>query len=141
MPDDDCIFAAPSPFFDAPYPASVTALMISCSRCSSFYSHRVGKQTYRAGCYTRHFRNCFFDSCCCRLHSSYRLLYIVPLLSVPSCHYYFSYSFIVNSENAFRADYTSINFTYRISFCNTFTSSSTVSSFPSRMSSATQVRI
>ena len=29
--DDDCVFAAPSPFFDAPYPASVTALMISCS--------------------------------------------------------------------------------------------------------------
>ena len=29
--DDDCVFAVPSPFFDAPYPASVTALMISCS--------------------------------------------------------------------------------------------------------------
>ena len=27
----DCVFAAPSPFFDAPYPASVTAFMISCS--------------------------------------------------------------------------------------------------------------
>lgn len=26
-----CTFAAPSPFFDAPYPASLTALMISCS--------------------------------------------------------------------------------------------------------------
>ena len=26
-----CAFAAPSPFFDAPYPASLTALMISCS--------------------------------------------------------------------------------------------------------------
>ena len=29
--DDDCVFAVPSPFFDAPYPASATALMISCS--------------------------------------------------------------------------------------------------------------
>ena len=26
-----CAFTAPSPFFDAPYPASLTALMISCS--------------------------------------------------------------------------------------------------------------
>ena len=99
------------------------------------------KQTYRAGCYTRHFRNCFFNSCAagCATHAGYYILFHCCL--VPSCHYYFSYSFIVNSENAFRADYTSINFTYRISFCNTFTSSSTVSSFPSRMSSATQVRM
>ena len=29
--DADCVFAAPSFFFDAPYPASTTALIISCS--------------------------------------------------------------------------------------------------------------
>ena len=95
---------------------SSTASIICNWRCCSFDSHGVRQKTDRAGCNTRHLSTQPFLLWNCRPHSSFLSLYIVPSLKhLPN--YYF------------------------ISFWSVATSSSIVSSFPARISSATQVRI
>lgn len=82
--------------------------------CRAFHSHGVGQQADRAGSHTRHFGDGF----------STRAEHAAQLMPVTS------YCFIV-------ASYIS----YFINFCNIVTNSSTLSSSPFRMPSATQVRI
>src|SRR5699024_1585072 len=83
----------------------------------ALHPHGIGKQTHRAGIHSRHMGYGLFHPGAAgrAAHTRYGIL-----LHLTTPHFSMSYF---------------------ISFCSVSTSSSMVSSFPSRISSATQVRI